>query len=176
MALVAFLRGVNVGGHKTFRPSALAEKMPDLGVTSVGAAGTFVVRNASSPEGLRARFEEQLHFDPELFICHDREILDLVTANPFHDAPAETRHVRRFLTVMAKPPRALPPLPLEKLAGIKWEVRVIAITGRFAFSLWRRVGHAIVYPNAVIEKSLGIPSTTRSWDTISAIADILNKS
>ena len=44
MALVVFLRGVNVGGHRTFRPSVLARELGDYDVVNVGAAGTFVVR------------------------------------------------------------------------------------------------------------------------------------
>jgi hypothetical protein len=44
MALVVFIRGVNVGGHRTFRPSVLARGLSDYGVVNVGAAGTFVVR------------------------------------------------------------------------------------------------------------------------------------
>ena len=48
MALVVFLRGVNVGGHKTFRPSLVANELSDFDVVNVGAAGTFVVRNRIS--------------------------------------------------------------------------------------------------------------------------------
>ena len=43
MALVVLLRGVNVGGHKAFQPSALAKELADFDVVNVGAAGTFVV-------------------------------------------------------------------------------------------------------------------------------------
>ncbi len=44
MALIVFLRGVNVGGHRTFRPSMLARELSDYDVVNVGAAGTFIVR------------------------------------------------------------------------------------------------------------------------------------
>ena len=44
MALVVFLRGVNVGGHRRFRPSALAAELKHLGAVNIGAAGTFVIR------------------------------------------------------------------------------------------------------------------------------------
>ena len=43
MALVVFLKGVNVGGHKTFRPSVMAREL-QLDAVSIGAAGTFVIR------------------------------------------------------------------------------------------------------------------------------------
>ena len=37
MALVVFMRGVNVGGHETFRPAALAKELVALDVVNVGA-------------------------------------------------------------------------------------------------------------------------------------------
>jgi hypothetical protein len=42
MALIVFLRGVNVGGHRTFRPTILARELSAYDVVNVGAAGTFV--------------------------------------------------------------------------------------------------------------------------------------
>ena len=44
MALVVLLRGVNVGGHRTFRPTTLAEQLKHLDAVNIGAAGTFVIR------------------------------------------------------------------------------------------------------------------------------------
>ena len=32
MTLIVFLRGVNVGGHRRFRPSTLAKELSDYGV------------------------------------------------------------------------------------------------------------------------------------------------
>lgn len=40
MAWVVFLRGVNVGGRKRYKPSRLADDLDDLEVTNIGAAGT----------------------------------------------------------------------------------------------------------------------------------------
>ena len=56
MALVVFLRGVNVGGHRTFRPSLLAQELKQYDVVNVGAAGTFVVRRP----GASSRFRTEL--------------------------------------------------------------------------------------------------------------------
>ena len=41
VALVVLLRGINVGGHRTFRLSALAEQPKHLDAVNIGAAGTF---------------------------------------------------------------------------------------------------------------------------------------
>ena len=51
MPSAVFLRGVNVGGHRTFRPSILAKELSKLDIVNVGAAGTFVVRARISEAG-----------------------------------------------------------------------------------------------------------------------------
>ena len=38
MALVVFMRAVNVGGYQKFQPAALAKKLADLDVLNIGAA------------------------------------------------------------------------------------------------------------------------------------------
>ena len=171
MAAVVFLRGVNVGGHKKFQPSALARELANLGVVNVGAAGTFVVRGAIGRESLRKEILRRLPFESELMICPAREILGMVQSQPF-GPEAPRKDVQWFVSVMGKPPRSLPPLPMDQPIGDKWEVRVIRVTGRYAFSLKRRQGRG-VYPNEVVEKKLGVSATTRGWNTITAICGIL---
>lgn len=75
---------------------------------------------------------------------------------------------------MEKAPRKLPRLPFNRPAGGKWEVKVTGIIGRYALSLRRRLGQGTIYPNEVVEKSLGVSATTRGWDTIQAICRILD--
>ena len=53
-ALVVLLRGVNVGGHRTFSPSALARSLSAYDVVNIGAAGTFVVRKPGAVSRFRA--------------------------------------------------------------------------------------------------------------------------
>ena len=102
-------------------------------------------------------------------ICPARDVLALARGNWFGDAPAG-RDVGRFVSVLQKAPRAKPPLPIEQPAGPKWEVRVVAITGKFVLSV-RRLGQT--YSNAIVEKHLGVAATTRNWNTIEAIREVL---
>lgn len=173
MSSVVFLRGVNVGGKKVFQPSALARELSGVGAVNVGAAGTFVVRNAIGAAALQAELERRLPFEAEIMICPAREVLALASRDPFSGEPAG-KEVKRYVTVLAKRPRTVPSLPLTRPAGRDWQVKVIAIPGRFALSLHRRLGRTLVYPNEVIEQALGISATTRNWSTISAICDILS--
>jgi uncharacterized protein (DUF1697 family) len=172
MALVVFLRGANVGGHRTFQPSAFAKDLADLDVVNVGAAGTFVVRKAASQAKVRAEFLRRLPVETELMICPGRDLLDLAGREPFPEfsSPGE---LSPFVSIMARCPRSLPPLPLIHPSGANWQVKIVGVTGPFALSLLRRLGPRNIYPNEVVEKKLGVAATTRNWNTITAVAAIL---
>src|SRR5436190_18242883 len=129
MTQVVFLRGVNVGGHKTFQPSVLAKQLKDCDIVNIGAAGTFVVRNPISQANLRAELLRKLPFEAEIMICSGREIINAAAANPFTGQPSGTDIVQ-FVGVMAKRTRGLPDLPLN-LPADNWLLRLIAIQDRF---------------------------------------------
>jgi uncharacterized protein (DUF1697 family) len=83
MALVVFLRGVNVGGHRSFRPSELVRQLLHLGAINIGAAGTFVVRQPVSRAQLRTEISRRLPFDAESMICDGRDIRRLTSRDHF---------------------------------------------------------------------------------------------
>ncbi len=170
MTQVVFLRGVNVGGHKTFQPSVLAKQLKDCDVVNIGAAGTFVVRNPISQAKLRAEFLRRLPFEAEIMICSGREIINAAAGNPFVGQPSGPDIVW-FVSVLAKRPRGLPALPLI-LPADEWLLRLIAIQDRFAFGLYRRHMRAISYLSQ-LEKRMGMPVTTRNWNTILSIIKVL---
>src|SRR5882762_711532 len=111
MALVVFLRGVNVGGHRTFRPSILARELSDYDVVNVGAAGTFVVRKPGSRTRFRAALLEKLPFETEVVLCDGRDLLRLEVENPFGTGPARPDIVR-FVSVLSKAGRVRAALPI----------------------------------------------------------------
>jgi uncharacterized protein (DUF1697 family) len=169
---VVFLRGVNVGGRRTFSPSALARKLAALDVVSVQAAGTFVVGRAVSGAALRAAFRKELPFETELIVCTGREITDLLRAQPF-PSPASSKDERRVVSIMARRLRTRPRLPISRPAAGQWQVKIVGVSGPFAMSLWRPRRQALLYPNAVVEEDLGVQATTRSWSTLCKVGDIL---
>ncbi|PYK58657.1 MAG: hypothetical protein DME21_15225 [Verrucomicrobia bacterium] len=173
MASVVFFRAVNVGGHQKFQPAQLARAMAEFGVVNIGAAGTFAVRGNVSPAKLAGEILRRLPFKPELMICPARDVLALARIGSFRHVPAG-KDVSQFVSVMQKAPREPPELPIEEPAGDEWEVRLVAISGKFGLS-FRRPGPKGVYPNAVVEKHLGVPATTRGWNTIATICEVLEE-
>lgn len=171
MALVVFLRGVNVGGHRTFRPTSLASQLQHFDAVNIGTAGTFVVRQPVSRSQLRAEIARRLPFDAEIVICEGREIVRLVSHDPFAGYP-ERPDIVRFVSVLSRLPRSEPRLPIELPSGGKWLLRVLAREDRFVLGLYRRQMKVIGYLRGV-DGLFGVPMTTRSWGTMTAIARVL---
>ena len=171
MSLVVLLRGVNVGGHRRFRPSTLAAQLKHLDVVNVGAAGTFVIRRPVTRTQLRAELARRLPFDTEIVICDGREIARLISENPFADQPVRPGIVR-FVSVLAKSPRAMQPLPLVLPADGRWLVKVLSRDHRFVFGVYRRHMKVIGYLGT-LDRIFGVPATTRNWNTITEIVRVL---
>jgi uncharacterized protein (DUF1697 family) len=170
VALVAFLRGVNVGGHRTFRPSILARELSQYDVVNVGAAGTFVVRKPGTRTRFRAELLRKLPFATEVAICDGRDLLRIETDNPFEAERAP--EVVRFVSVLSKPGRVRATLPLTLPVEGDWLVRLIATEDRFVFGEYRRHMKTIGYLGQ-IDKLFSVPATTRNWNTILAVLRIL---
>ena len=170
---VVFLRGVNVGGNKVFQPSRLAADLARFDVVNVGAAGTFVVRGAASQRILRAEIVRRLKFPAEIIICDGRDLLELIAADPFRGEPSPPE-ATRFVTILAKRPRDLPPLPIQAPPGDRWEVRILEVRGRFVLSLWRRLSKRFIDPRKLIgDTSFGVVGTTRNWNTVVKVGGVL---
>jgi uncharacterized protein (DUF1697 family) len=171
MALVVLLRGVNVGGHRAFRPRTLAEQLKHLNAVNIGAAGTFVIRRPVTRAQLRAELERNLPFDAEIMICDGREIVRLMSHNPFADQLVRP-DVVRFVSVLSQCPRSAPSLPMCFPASGKWLLKILARDNRFVFGLYRRHMKVISYLGT-FDRIFGVAATTRNWNTITAISRVL---
>ena len=171
MALVVLLRGVNVGGHRTFRPAALARQLKDLDAVNIGAAGTFVIRRPVTRAHLRAELARRLPFDAEIMICQGREIVRLMSQNHFADHPVRPGIVR-FVSVLSKRPRSAPSLPMSFPSNGTWLLKILARDNRFVVGLYRRHMKVIGYLGT-FDRLFGVPVTTRNWNTMTAIARVL---
>lgn len=172
MALVVLLRGVNVGGYRTFRPKALADELKHLGAVNIGAAGTFVIRNAITQAQLRAELARRLPFDTEVIICKGREVVSLMSQGHFADQPVRPDIVR-FVSVLSRNPRSEPSMPLCLPSRGKWLLKILGRENQFVVGLYRRQMKAIGYLGQV-DRLFGVPATTRNWNTFTAIANVLD--
>jgi len=171
VALVVLLRGVNVGGHRTFRPSSLADQLKHLDAVNIGAAGTFVIRRPITRTALRAELIRRLPFDAEIVICEGREIVRLLSLNHFADVPARSDLVR-FVSVLSRRPRVALRTPVSFPPGGKWLLKIVARDKQFVVGVYRRHMKVIGYLGK-LDRLFDVPVTTRNWNTITAIARVL---
>lgn len=171
MALVVLLRGVNVGGHRTFRPTILTEQLKHLDAVNIGAAGTFVIRRPVTRAQLRAELARRVPFDAEIIICQGREIVRLMSQNRFAHQPVRPDIVR-FVSVLSKRPRSAPSTPMSFPSSGRWLLKILSRENRFVFGVYRRHMKVISYLGS-FDRLFGVPVTTRNWNTISAIAGVL---
>jgi uncharacterized protein (DUF1697 family) len=171
VASVVFLRAVNVGGTNRCQPALIAKQLARFDVVNIGAVGTFVVREKVTESTLRTAFSRKLPFKCEIMICPARDIVRLAPKDPF-SGQASSPTITRFVSVLAKRLPAPPPLPLSLPSNNDWLLKIIAIQDRFVLGLYRREMKAISYLGK-IEKLLGVPITTRNWNTIEKVMKIL---
>jgi uncharacterized protein (DUF1697 family) len=173
VALIALVKGINVGGHRAFRPSTLAKALARFGAINIGAAGTFVIRGDIGRRQLRVEIQKHLPFISEIIICAGRDMLRLASQEPFAGQPSG-RAVVRFVSVVARRcrPTTRPPLTLPPTG--RWYVRCLAYQHPFLVGVHRREMRAISYLGQ-LERVVGVPMTTRGWNTIQAIARILRQ-
>ncbi|MGO8996590.1 MAG: DUF1697 domain-containing protein [Polyangiaceae bacterium] len=172
MARVVLLRGVNVGGHRTFRPAKLARQLEHLDVVNIGAAGTFVVRAPVTRGELRAELARRLPFVAEIVICEGHELTRMVAEDPFAKEPLRP-DVVPFVSVLSRRSRSAPATPVTFPPKGRWLLRILAAEDRFVFGLYRRHMKVIGYLGT-LDRLFGVPVTTRNWNTVKAIAGVLN--
>ncbi len=164
MALVVLLRGVNVGGHRSFRPSTLAQQLKHLDAVNIGAAGTFVIRKAVSREQLRAELGRLLPFNAHIMICQGSDIVRLMSRDFFSNHEIRPDIVR-FVSVLSQSPRSAPSTPIVLPSTGKWLVKILARENRFVVGLYRRHMKVIGYLGTLDRifgyrppRAIGIPS------------------
>src|SRR6516165_3294804 len=122
MRWVVFLRAVNVGGTSLFRPALLAKQLSRFGVVNIGAAGTFVVRENVSESTLHNAIAKKLPFKCEIMICSARDIIELVSTDPFAEH-ASGPDITRFVNVLTKRLARPPASPAKERDQLSWQNR-----------------------------------------------------
>jgi Uncharacterized protein conserved in bacteria len=171
MTLVVFFRGINVGGHRAFRPTLLARELGAYDVVNVGAAGTLVVRKPGSRAEFLAELRRKLPFKAEIALCKASDLIRLEVENPFGAEPSRP-DVVQFVSILSKTGRDKIVLPAAIPQSGEWFVRIIGSTNRLVFGVYRRHMKTISYLGQ-IDELFGAPATTRSWSTIRSVLRIL---
>ena len=166
---VAFLRAVNVGGRMV-RMSDLTKRLVALGLQDVStfiASGNVCFTAKGEPEVLARRIEGDLlawlGYPVATMVRTWSELEALAASNPFKGV-ARAPDAKLYVAFLWEPPTKKVRLPrVAEKSGL----RLFRITGREAFMVAERLPDGkFGVPNLPLEKELGVPATTRNWNTI----------
>jgi uncharacterized protein (DUF1697 family) len=170
---VAFLRGINVGGHKKVAMADLREIMGSLGSTNVSTllnSGNAVfdapVRPVTEHAGaLQGAIKTRLGIDVRVIVRTPEDLARVLAANPIPDALDDPSHyLVGFLAA---------PVPTERVPAIDSpeDAREVIRLGDGAVYLWYRdgIGRSKLTID-VLERRLGTVTTARNWTTVTKLA------
>jgi len=171
---VAFLRGINMIGHKTIKMERLKEIFERLGledVSTVQASGNVLFRAPSGGNALAERIAERLQaelgYSVDVVLRAKAAIKALVGSEPFKDFKAAPR--TKFLVSFCS--KRLPGVGKARPESPEKHFKIIRITAGEAFSVLtlspnRRGASALT----LLDRKFGPRITTRNWNTIKRIA------
>lgn len=177
-AYVAFLRGVNVGGHGVVPSRELKKAFEDLqfkNVTPVLASGNVVFETPpAAPTDLKARIEamlgQQFGLSSLVILRSAVEISQLLSANPF-PARTLTSQTKVQVTFLSKKLNPAGKLPLQLLSSPFLVVQVSnrEICSAVDLSSNARTPELMTF----LEKQFGKDLTTRTWATAEKIGKLM---
>jgi uncharacterized protein (DUF1697 family) len=174
---VAFLRAINVGGHAQVSMTALTgafEAAGGVGVKTFLQSGNIAFKARADAEGaaraaiqrnIQTKLDELLGKDVVVIFRTLRELENMLKADPFKDA-ANGQDVTLYVTLLAGKPRKPVKLPLD---SPKDGLEIVHADKLDVFVVSRPVKGHHGYPNILVEKTFGVPATTRNWNTITRI-------
>ena len=169
---VALLRAINVGG-RTIRMAALRELFVAMGCGEAQTyiqSGNVVFQAAEAEQPLRQRIEGEIAatfgFPVTVALRTADEMARITTASPYRpDGLAESESL--YVAVLAESPA---PQGIERLRASETAPDEFRLIGREVYLLYRRTMRDTKLTNALLEKRLGVPATSRNWRTITTLA------
>jgi uncharacterized protein (DUF1697 family) len=165
--VVAFLRGINVGGH-IVRKEELQEAFASLGFSNVGTlkqSGNVIFETDETDlEATRARIEKQLKrllgYEVVVFVRTLPQLREVARKEShFHLSEGMS------LVVTLLPSSTPEPIPTLPLTIPKSKARIVSASGSEVFSLTHGGGEGGL-PNQFLESKLKAKTTTRNMNVI----------
>lgn len=168
---IAFLRGVNMGGHHKLPMKALAALMEGLGCRDVRTyirSGNAVFRHpADDPAPLARHIRETIHeahgFAPRVLLLRREALEHAAAANPFPEGEAAPARLALFF--LSRAPERPDFAGLERVRG---RAEAYALQGA-TFYLYAPEGFGRSKLAARVERLLGVEATARNWRTVTAV-------
>jgi uncharacterized protein (DUF1697 family) len=177
---VALLRGINVGGRKLIKMDELVRIFTSAGCKNTRTyiqSGNVIfdsmaAKSIALTNKIERALEKQLGYPVTVILRQLSGLEAIVRRNPFKKF-ATVPKVMLFVVFFKGDQQHKPKLPLISQTE---NLEIFDITDGAAFVVARRKKNGRVgFPNAVVEKQLGVVGTTRNWSTVNKIVSFAEK-
>jgi uncharacterized protein (DUF1697 family) len=176
---LAFLRGINVGGHKVIQMDDLRKMFVSMGLSNVKTyiqSGNVEFETPeSNPTILKKKIEKHLYgslgYKVDVILRTYKELIQIVKTNIFKDL-IQDKELKLYVCFLEKKPVNEMKTPFF---SDKKDLEIIKILGNDVYVVSHPVKGRHGFPNNFAEKELGVLSTARNWKTVCRIVDSASK-
>ncbi len=173
---VAFLRGINVSGHKIIKMEDLRSMFALPGISDVKTyiqSGNVLFSSTQSDESkltkkLEDHLEKQLSYRVAIILRTMDQLMATIEQNPFtpETLPAGDNRKLSVTFLQTTPdPSKVQDLPTQ------FGPDELKVVGRDVYIIYKAYSDSKL-SNALIEKKLGVAATTRNWATINKMTKL----
>jgi uncharacterized protein (DUF1697 family) len=176
---IAFLRGINVGGHSV-KMDRLRGLFGELGVDQVRSyiqtGNVFFESSETDTQALRTKIERHLRaalgYEVTTCVRTVEDVEKLLARDPFKGIPV-TPEIRFAVTFLAEPVTVALPVPYLTPDGA---FELLGMTPTELFVVWHLQDGRPGNSYSLLEKRFQVPATTRFWHTTAKILSAAKES
>jgi uncharacterized protein (DUF1697 family) len=171
---VAFLRGINLGGHRQVRMDELKALFCSMGFQNVrtllNSGNVLFETREKAKSPLVKKIEEELRktfgYEVAVILWTIREIQDLVDSDPFKKVKI-TPETRLYITFLSDKPKSSLKFPYE---SPQKDVKILCVqNGAVCTVVTATPKRGTTEAMSLLEKEFGKRVTTRNWNTVTKI-------
>lgn len=177
MQYIALLRGINIGGH-TVKMEDLRKVFEELSLSQVRSyiqTGNVFFESTKNEQELQeiieSHLEKKLGYAVPTAIRTVEEIEDMLLKNPFKGIEL-TKEKRFSVTFLSRPSNIDLPVPFITPDG---GYELVGKTDKELFVVWHLKNGKPGNSYGLLEKKVGVPTTTRFWHTMEKMFQVVKK-
>lgn len=169
---IAFLRGINVGGHHIVPMADLKAELKKIGLTNIvtllNSGNVLFESDEKNPENnIASRLEKAFGFPIPTIIRKSALIIEMIKDNPFKNI-AITKDIRLYVSFLKNEDYSDLTVPWKSEDN---SYRIIEKSGKTIFSVLDLSLAKTPDAMKALEKDFGKEITTRNWNTILQIGN-----
>lgn len=176
MTYIAFLKGVNVSGHRIIKMVELKAMFEEMGYKNVRTyiqSGNVVFESPKAKtetlcKKIEAALQKSLGYAVKIVIRTKEEIETIIVEYPFSKVKGHENFKTDVAFLSAVPDKAA----IKELEALNTDDEMFKVSGGNVYSLRNKGFPDTLLGKGVIEKKLKVIATVRNWNTVNKILNI----